>query len=69
MACTALIVASGLLPAATRLVFWLVIANQGIYKTLKHPIDNPSFKVLYQPLRRDAAPGHPDRGRDARHAR
>jgi CRP-like cAMP-binding protein len=34
-------------------VFWLVIANQGIYKTLKHPIDNPSFKVLYQPLRKD----------------
>lgn len=33
------------------LVFWLVVANQGIYKTLKHPIDNPSFKVLYQPLK------------------
>lgn len=32
-------------------VFWLVIGNQGIYKTLKHPIDNASFKVLYQPLK------------------
>ncbi len=53
VACTALIVASGLLPGASGLVFWLVISNQAIYKTLKHPIDNPSFKVLYQPLRRD----------------
>lgn len=35
----------------TAWVFWLVIANQGIYKTLKHPIDNASFKVLYQPLK------------------
>jgi HEAT repeat protein len=34
-------------------VFWLVIANQGVYKTLKHPIDYPSFKILYQPLRKD----------------
>ena len=32
-------------------VFWLVIGNQGIYKSLKHPIDNASFKVLYQPLK------------------
>ena len=46
-----------LLIAATRgsagsaAVFWLVLMNQAIYKTLKHPIDNPSFKVLYQPLR------------------
>lgn len=39
-------------PASAPL-FWLVVANQGIYKTLKHPIDNPSIKVLYQPLRRD----------------
>ena len=53
VACTALIVASGLLPGGAGLVFWLVISNQAIYKTLKHPIDNPSFKVLYQPLRRD----------------
>ena len=53
LACTALIVASGLLPAATAIVFWLVISNQAIYKILKHPIDNPSFKVLYQPLRKD----------------
>ena len=34
-------------------IIWLVIANQGIYKTLKHPIDNASFKVLYQPLKAD----------------
>jgi hypothetical protein len=53
VACTALIVASGLLPGEAGLVFWLVISNQAIYKTLKHPIDNPSFKVLYQPLRKD----------------
>jgi hypothetical protein len=37
------------IPAA---VFWLAIGNQGLYKTLKHPVDNPSFKVLYQPLPR-----------------
>jgi len=36
-------------PAA---IFWLAIGNQGLYKTLKHPVDNPSFKVLYQPLPR-----------------
>ncbi|HZM50025.1 MAG TPA: HEAT repeat domain-containing protein, partial [Vicinamibacteria bacterium] len=53
VACTALIVASGLVPGGAGVVFWLVISNQAIYKTLKHPIDNPSFKVLYQPLRRD----------------
>ena len=53
VACTALIVASGLLPGGAGLVFWLVVSNQAIYKTLKHPIDNPSFKVLYQPLRKD----------------
>jgi hypothetical protein len=53
VACTALIVASGFFPSSADVVFWLVIANQGIYKTLKHPIDNPSFKVLYQPLRKD----------------
>jgi len=52
LACTGLVVLCGALelPAA---VFWLVIANQGVYKVLKHPIDNPSFKVLYQPLGRE----------------
>lgn len=53
LACTALVVAAGWIPALDAVVFWLVLANQGIYKTLKHPIDNPSFKVLYLPLRRD----------------
>ena len=50
---TALIVLDGALgdSSGSALVFWLVIANQGVYKTLKHPIDNPSFKVLYQPLK------------------
>jgi HEAT repeat protein len=51
--CTLAIVAAGAFAAGAPAVFWLVIANQGIYKVLKHPIDNPSFKVLYQPLRRD----------------
>lgn len=53
LACTGLIVLSGALAdsPSSALVFWLVIANQGVYKTLKHPIDNPSFKVLYQPLK------------------
>ncbi len=51
--CTTAIVVLGLAPAPAGAVFWLVITNQGIYKTLKHPIDNPSFKVLYQPLRRE----------------
>ena len=51
--CTALIVLNALTGdgGGSALVFWLVIANQGVYKTLKHPIDNPSFKVLYQPLK------------------
>jgi hypothetical protein len=53
VACTALVILAGWAPAADAAVFWLVLANQGIYKTLKHPIDNPSFKVLYQPLARD----------------
>ena len=53
VACTALVVLAGWAPAFDAAVFWLVLANQGIYKTLKHPVDNPSFKVLYQPLRRD----------------
>jgi hypothetical protein len=53
LACTGLIVLNGAVAddPGGALVFWLVIANQGIYKTLKHPIDNPSFKVLYQPLK------------------
>jgi HEAT repeat protein len=53
VACTALIVGAGFFPAAAPLVFWLVISNQAIYKAVKHPIDNPSFKILYQPLRKD----------------
>jgi HEAT repeat protein len=53
VACTVLVIAAGFAPALEAAVFWLVLANQGIYKTLKHPIDNPSFKVLYQPLARD----------------
>jgi hypothetical protein len=53
VACTTLVVAAGLADSAGMAVFWLVVANQGIYKTLKHPIDNPSFKVLYQPLKKE----------------
>ena len=49
--CAAATVACGVLGAGTGVVFWLVIVNQGIYDTLKHPIDNASFKVLYQPLK------------------
>ena len=49
--CAAATVACGLLGVGGSVVFWLVIANQGIYKTFKHPIDNASFKVLYQPLK------------------
>jgi len=51
--CTLGIVVFGSKDPAGWAIFWLIIANQGIYKTLKHPIDNPSFKVLYQPLARD----------------
>lgn len=53
LGCTALLLAAGLVPGAGPAVFWLVVANQGVYKTLKHPIDNPSFKILYQTLPRD----------------
>jgi HEAT repeat protein len=53
IACTAVVIAAGWVPALDASVFWLVLANQGIYKTLKHPVDNPSFKVLYQPLARE----------------
>ncbi len=52
LACTVGVVASGLVGAGPAM-FWLVILNQGVYKTFKHPIDNPSLKVLYQPLRRE----------------
>jgi HEAT repeat protein len=52
LACTLAVVGSGLMGAGPAM-FWLVILNQGAYKTLKHPIDNPSLKVLYQPLRRE----------------
>lgn len=47
--CTVGLVASGGL-GREGMVFWLVLGNQGLYKTLKHPVDNASFKVLYQPL-------------------
>jgi len=47
------ILAAGLVARAPALVFWFIVANQGVYKTLKHPIDSPAFKVLYQPLKRD----------------
>lgn len=52
--CTLLIVLVGIRgEVALGMIFWLVIANQGIYKTMKHPFDNPSLKVLYQPLSRE----------------
>lgn len=35
---------------APAVVFAFVLVNQGLYKALKHPIDNAAFKVLYQPL-------------------
>ncbi len=49
--CTLAILAVAAVPIPAG-VFWLAIGNQGLYKTLKHPVDNPSFKVLYQPLPR-----------------
>jgi len=49
--CTLAILAVAAVPIPP-VVFWLAIGNQGLYKTLKHPVDNPSFKVLYQPLPR-----------------
>ena len=45
-------IAIAVVATAPTAMFWLVITNQGIYKTLKHPLDNPSFKILYQPLPR-----------------
>jgi ATP:ADP antiporter, AAA family len=50
--CTLGILGTALLPEHGTLVFALVLGNQALYKVLKHPIDNPCFKVLYQPLSR-----------------
>ena len=50
--CAAITVLAGI-AGAPAWVTWSVIGNQGVYKTFKHPIDNASFKVLYQPLRRE----------------
>ena len=55
--CTGALLLTAVLHPNGIVIFWLVIANQGIYKTLKHPIDNPSVKVLYQPLPRDTRLG------------
>ncbi len=51
--CTTLLLIAGGLALGPDPVFWLVVLNQGIYKTLKHPIDNPSLKTLYQPIPKD----------------
>jgi len=51
--CTTLLLAAGGLALGPNPVFWLVVLNQGIYKTFKHPIDNPSLKTLYQPIPKD----------------
>ena len=51
--CTGLLLLAGGLSLGANPVFWLVVLNQGIYKSLKHPIDNPSLKTLYQPIPRD----------------
>lgn len=51
--CTGALLIAAILHPGGVAVFWLVIANQGVYKTMKHPIDNPSVKVLYQPLPRE----------------
>jgi hypothetical protein len=47
--CTLALVTAGALGGGG-LVFWFVLGNQGLYKTFKHPVDNASFKILYQPL-------------------
>lgn len=49
--CTAGILVCGLLGLGDVAIFVFVIANQGVYKIFKHPLDNASFKVLYQPLK------------------
>ncbi len=51
--CTTLLLVAGGLALGPDPVFWLVVLNQGIYKTFKHPIDNPSLKTLYQPIPKD----------------
>ena len=51
--CTTLLLIAGGLALGPDPIFWLVVLNQGIYKTLKHPIDNPSLKTLYQPIPKD----------------
>ncbi|MEO8362052.1 MAG: HEAT repeat domain-containing protein [Vicinamibacteria bacterium] len=51
--CTTLLLVAGGLAWGPNAVFWLVVFNQGIYKSLKHPIDNPSLKTLYQPIPKD----------------
>ena len=51
--CTTLLLIAGGLALGPNPVFWLVVLNQGIYKTFKHPIDNPSLKILYQPIPKD----------------
>jgi HEAT repeat protein len=51
--CTTLLLIAGGLAWGPNPVFWLVVLNQGIYKSFKHPIDNPSLKTLYQPIPKD----------------
>jgi len=51
--CTTLLLVAGGLALGPDPVFWLVVLNQGIYKTFKHPIDNPSLRTLYQPIPKD----------------
>ncbi len=51
--CTTLLLVAGGLALGPDPIFWLVVVNQGIYKTFKHPIDNPSLKTLYQPIPKD----------------
>lgn len=48
--CTAAVLLSAAFPNAEGAIFALVVLNQGLYKTFKHPIDNPALKVLYQPI-------------------
>ncbi len=51
--CTTILLIAGGLALGPDPVFWLVVLNQGIYKSLKHPIDNSSLKTLYQPIPKD----------------
>ena len=55
LCCIAILVAATLQSSTT--VGLLVIGNQAFYKVLKHPIDNASFKVLYQELAPEARLG------------